>query len=190
MSRDYIEDSFFEKEDFTLTSLKKGEYESCVFTSCNFSECDLSEFNFINCEFKDCNLSLAKLNKTAFQDVKFSGCKLLGLQFDTCNEFSLSFSFDNCLLNHSIFYKRKIKKTSFLNSQLREVDFTEADLSSSVFDNCDLSGATFEYTNLEKSDFRTAYNFSIDPESNRIKKAKFSLNGLSGLLHKYDLEIE
>lgn len=190
MAGTYIQDRIFEREDFTLTSLEKGEYESCVFNGCNVSEYDLSGFNFINCEFNDCNLSLAKLHKTAFQDVKFSGCKMLGLQFDTCNEFSLSFSFDNCLLNHSIFYKRKIKKTSFRNSQLREVDFTEADLSSSVFDNCDLLGATFEFTNLEKADLRTTYNFSIDPEGNRIKKARFSLSGLPGLLHKYDLKID
>ncbi|WP_085537327.1 pentapeptide repeat-containing protein [Massilibacteroides vaginae] len=186
----YIHDEIFEREDFTLTALEKGEYESCAFNGCNFAEYNLSGFNFINCAFTDCNLSLAKLDKTAFQDVVFTGCKMLGLQFDMCNEFSLSFSFNNCLLNHSVFYKRKIKKTSFLNSQLREVDFTEADLSNSVFDNCDLLGATFEFTNLEKADLRTAYNFTLDPEGNRIKKAAFSLSGLPGLLNKYELNID
>jgi len=30
----------------------------------------------------------------------------------------------------------------------------------------------------------------IDPELNRIKKAKFSQSGLAGLLEKYDLEID
>jgi fluoroquinolone resistance protein len=43
---------------------------------------------------------------------------------------------------------------------------------------------------LEKADFRTAYNYSIDPEKNRIKKAKFSIFGVTGLLDKYDIEIE
>lgn len=190
MAGTYIQDEVFERTDFTQISLTKGEYDGCIFNGCNFSEYDLSEFNFINCEFNDCNLSLAKLNKTAFQEVRFSGCKLLGLQFDTCSDFSLSFSFDNCLLNHSVFYKKKIKHTSFRNSQLKETDFSECDLSNSIFDNCDLSGATFDFTNLEKADFRTAHNFSIDPENNRIKKAKFSLAGLPALLSKYDLSIE
>jgi len=30
----------------------------------------------------------------------------------------------------------------------------------------------------------------IDPEVNRIKKAKFSVSGVPGLLNKYDIEIE
>jgi hypothetical protein len=43
---------------------------------------------------------------------------------------------------------------------------------------------------LEKADFRSAFNFSIDPEMNRMKKAKFSRTGVFGLLHKYNIEIE
>ncbi|HUZ61183.1 MAG TPA: hypothetical protein VMU83_20575 [Hanamia sp.] len=35
-------------------------------------------------------------------------------------------------------------------------------------------------TNLEKADFRSAFNYSIDPELNEIKKAKFSSDELSG----------
>jgi len=62
-------------------------------------------------------------------------------------------------------------------------------LSSGVFDNCDLSMAVFENTNLEKADFTTSYNYDIDPEKNRMKKAKFSQNGLHGLLLKYDLVV-
>ena len=115
---------------------------------------------------------------------------MLGLRFDTCNEFGLSFSFDNCQLNHSTFYKTKIKKTVFKNSQLQETDFGETDLTNAVFDNCNLSQAIFENTILEKTDFRTSYNYSIDPEINRIKKAMFSIAGLSGLLNKYDIDIE
>ena len=71
-----------------------------------------------------------------------------------------------------------------------EVDFSETDLVGSVFKNCDLSGTIFENTHLEKADLRTAYNYHIDPESNKLKKAKFSLQGLPGLLDKYGLEIE
>jgi fluoroquinolone resistance protein len=59
-----------------------------------------------------------------------------------------------------------------------------------VFDNCDLSKASFDNTILEKADFRTAFNYSINPESNKIKKAKFSVSGIAGLLDKYDIHIE
>jgi hypothetical protein len=50
--------------------------------------------------------------------------------------------------------------------------------------------ARFERTVLEKVDFRTSYNFSIDPEVNRMKKARFSLAGIAGLLGKYDIVVE
>lgn len=49
--------------------------------------------------------------------------------------------------------------------------------------------AVFENTNLEKADFTTSYNYDIDPEKNRMKKAKFLQNGLHGLLLKYDLVV-
>jgi uncharacterized protein YjbI with pentapeptide repeats len=78
----------------------------------------------------------------------------------------------------------------FKKCSLQEVDFTEADLSALVFDQCDLAGAIFESTVLEKADFRTAYNYSMDPEKNRLKKARFSLSGVAGLLNKYEILLE
>ncbi|KAA6329125.1 Pentapeptide repeat protein MfpA [termite gut metagenome] len=115
---------------------------------------------------------------------------MLGFRFDNCNDFMLSVGFENCSLNFSSFYKTKIKKTIFKNSQLREVDFSECDLTGSVFENCDLMQTTFNSTIIERTDFRTSYNYSIDPEKNRIKKARFSLFGVLGLLDKYDIKID
>lgn len=122
--------------------------------------------------------------------MNFKDCKMLGLQIENCNEFGLSFQFDSCNLNHSSFFQKKLKNTVFKNSQLQEVDFTECDLSASIFDTCDLMSAKFENTNLEKTDFRKAFNYSINPDKNRIKKAKFSVMGISGLLDNYDIVIE
>ena len=129
----YIEDKTFESRNFHKEHFEKGEYEDCIFRQCEISNVDLSEIRFTDCEFIDCNLSLSVLKKTAFRDVKFNACKMLGLHFEDCNEFSLSFSFDNCQLNHSTFYKIKIRKTVFRNSQLHETDFTECDLTDAVF---------------------------------------------------------
>ncbi len=186
MQNNYIEDQSFTRID----RLSKGEYENCSFNNCNFAEMDLSEYIFTNCSFNNTNLSMAKLNKTAFRDVKFKDCKMLGLRIENCNEFGLSFSFNACQLNHSSFFKSKIKKTLFKNSDLLETDFTEADLTAAIFENCDLNKTIFDQTILEKADFRTSFNYSIDPESNLIKKAKFSISGILGLLDKYDIEVE
>jgi uncharacterized protein YjbI with pentapeptide repeats len=185
-----MEDIIFNKEDYKQTPLVKDDYESCTFKNCDFSGADLSCINFSNCEFIICNLSLAKLSKTSFREVKFKECKMLGLRFDHCNGFGLSFRFENCNLSHSSFFNTRIKASLFRDSQLHEIDFTQCDLTGSLFDNCDLARATFMHTIIEKADFRTAYNYSIDPEMNRIKKAMFSLQGIPGLLDKYNIEIE
>ena len=190
MSQAFIQDQNFDKLDFTQEPLVKGEYENCTFTNCNFEETNLNDIKFMNCDFQDCNWSLAQLYRTVLREVNFKDCKMLGLQFETCNDFGLSFSFENCQLNHSTFFQMNIKKTIFKNCQLREIDFSESNLTNVIFDNCDLAQAIFINTVLDKADFRTAYNYAIDPESNRLKKAKFSILGISGLLDKYDIIIE
>lgn len=133
---------------------------------------------------------MAKLGSTSFRDVRFKDCKLLGLRFDHCSDFLFSVSFENCMLNLASFYRMKIKGTKFKDCMMREADMTDADLTGIKFENCDLLKASFETSILEKADFRTAYNYSFDPELNKIKKAKFSREGLAGLLAKYDIEIE
>ena len=190
MSQVFTQDQNFDKLNFTLDPLGKGEYENCTFTNCNFEETNLTEFKFVACKFRDCNWSLAQLHGTVLREVKFMDCKMLGLQFETCNDFGLSFSFENCQLNHSTFFQMNIKKTVFKNCQVREIDFSESNLTNVIFDHCDLAQSIFVNTILDKADFRTAYNYSIDPENNRLKKAKFSILGISGLLDKYDIVID
>jgi uncharacterized protein YjbI with pentapeptide repeats len=70
-----------------------------------------------------------------------------------------------------------------------EVDFTQSDLSGADFQGSDLSGVVFSQTNLEKADFRQSQGFRIDPELNRLKGARFDLDGLPGLLDKYGIKI-
>ena len=189
MAIQYIEDQVFEKVDFTTTGLVKGEYDSCRFIGCDFSNIDLLGVDFASCVFEGSNLSMVKPIKTAFRDVRFLSCKILGVHFETCNSFLFSVSFDKCILDLSSFCKLKMKKTRITQSSLHEVDFTETDLSEGAFDGSDFSRAIFENTNLGKADFRSSFGFSIDPSRNRMKKAKFSMEGVVGLLDKYDIVI-
>ena len=114
----------------------------------------------------------------------------MGLHFDHCHPFLLSIDFDHCILNLSSFYQLNLRRTRFRDCSLQEVDFTESDLSGTALVNCDLSGSMFEGTNLEKTDLRSAFNYTLDPEINRVKKARFSLQGITGLLGKYGIEVE
>jgi len=183
---------YFEDETFEggAVALPKGEYDRCVFSNCDLSGKALSGFRFVDCAFRGCNLSLAKVSNTVWRDVAFSDCKMLGLRFDQCAAFGLAVSFERCQLNYSSFQKTKIRKTVFAHSLLQEVDFTDCDMSQAVFDHCDLDRAVFHRSGAEGTDFRTAFNFVIDPEANKIRKALFSIQGLPGLLGKYDIVIE
>lgn len=185
-----IQDKTFDKDHFREDPIPVGEYENCLFTQVDFTGKDFSHCRFIDCRFVDCSISLVKLVQTVFRDCVFTGCKMLGLPFENCHDFGLSFAFTGCRLDNASFYKRSLKKIVFTQCSLQEVDFTETDLTAAVFDNCDLAKALFEHTILEKADLRTAYNYSIDPGQNRIKKAKFSLAGIPGLLHQYDILID
>lgn len=190
MSKDFIEGQTFEGMDYTGKEPDKGAYEDCTFINCNFSNTDLSGLKFLECEFLNCDWSMAILTGATLRSAHFRGCKMLGLHFEDCNELLFSVSFEDCQLDLSSFYQRPLKGARFTNCSLQEVDFTEANLSHAIFVHCNLKGASFGRTNLEGADLRTAYHFSIDPEKNRLRKAKFSVSGLAGLLGKYDIEIE
>jgi uncharacterized protein YjbI with pentapeptide repeats len=93
-------------------------------------------------------------------------------------------------LQFAFFQDGKFVGTRFDKCDLSEANFTQANFSEAQFPDCRFFNAIFENTNLEKADFTTAEGFVINPANNRIKKAKFSLGGLPGLLADYDLEIE
>lgn len=187
---DYFSEQIFENQVFSATDLAKGEYDECQFVNCDFTAADITEQVFMNCVFKACNLSNVFLTRTAFRAVHFSDCKLLGLHFEYCNDFLFEVTFTRCNLNYASFYTRKLKYTYLKQCSLHEVDFSECDLTEAVFDECDLSGAIFDQTNLERCDFRNAQHFIIHPEKNRINQAKFSLQGLPGLLTQYPIHID
>ena len=190
MNLAYFEEVDYKLTDFSQKGLPKGEYDGCSFRQCNFADNDFSGIIFSDCEFTGSNLSMIKTSQTTFREVKFMDCKLLGVHFEHCSELLFSVGFESCQMNLSSFFKRNMKKTVFKNCSLREVDFVEANLSGAVFENCDLEHAIFDHTNLEKADLRSSFNYKIDPVSNKIIKAKFSQNGLQGLLDKFDIIIE
>ncbi len=172
------EDKKFENIDYSENKLANREFLSCEFTNCNFTKSDFSNNDFIDCNFKSCNFSITILQDAGLRNIKFLGCKLMGIDFSKWKSFLFSVGFQDCHLDYSSFFQMKMKKTNFIDCSIKEVDFAETDLSMAVFKNCDLLNTSFIRTNLEKADFRSALNYSFDPELNKIKKAKFSSEGL------------
>lgn len=183
------EDQVFDNVKVSELAGSDRTFESCKFINCDLSYADLSGQLFIDCLFEDCNLSLARVANTGFQDARFTGCKISGVNFSHCRDFALSFTFSSCLLDYSVFWQKKLRNIRFEDCSLVECDFTEADLTKASFEQCNLARTVFSRTNLTGADFRTASNFSIDPEDNRMSKSRFSADSLVGLLNKYGLII-
>ena len=190
MNKDYTSDHIYSGENFSEDPLGPGEYEACTFTNCVFSESDLSDYVFADCNFDHCDLSMSQLKGTAFREVTFRYCKLMGMHFDDCNDFSISMHFDSCILDFASFFRLKLRNTSFVKCKMESTDFAEADLSNADLSGSDLKDAIFDNTILTGADLRTASNFSIDPEINKITGARFSLLYLAGLLGKYRISVE
>lgn len=184
----YYNQSF--DKTFALKNSSNENFEDCEFLSCDFSKATFNSCNFNDCVFIGCNLSMAQLNESQLDHVRFIDCKLLGVDFSQCTDFLFSVDFKNCILNYVVFYQKNLSKTSFTGCSILQADFTACNLTEAVFDNSDLSASIFEKTDLRKADLSSAKNYIIDPERNLIKKAKFSMTGVLGLLHNYDIILE
>ncbi len=183
-------DKVFEKLVLFDAKISGREFDGCVFKNCELSNSVFSDCVFMDCEFIGCNLSMAKMPGTGLKTVTYKDCKLLGIRFDECDGFLFKVDFQSSVLDYSWFTNKKMPKTLFAGCSLKGVNFSGCDLTASDFANANLDGAIFDETVLKSADFTTAYNFRIDPEFNPMQKAKFSVNGIPGLLEKYDIKIE
>ena len=112
------------------------------------------------------------------------------VNFAMCDKLIFDIAFTHCVLDFAKFYTLKLKGTSFVYCSLIAVDFMSADLTEVVFDACDLYRSEFAKAIANKANFKTSYNYTIDPTKTKIKKAVFALDGLKGLLTKYEVVVE
>lgn len=182
--------SFFDKTITKAGKLTAGEYEQCCFKNCKLGGANLSDYIFTDCTFIDCDLSNAKTDGTAFTNAAFKNSKLVGVLFEECRETLFDVRFKGCDLSLASFRERKMKATEFKRCRLIETDFTGADLRESTFSDCDLDRAVFERSDLRKVDFRGSVRYRFSPEDNRIRGAKFSPSGLTGLLEEYGIVVD
>jgi fluoroquinolone resistance protein len=180
----------FEKLNLTGEGIQQKIFEECIFTNCDFSGCSFPKTRFVDCFFIDCNLSMVKFRNTGLQNISFRECKMLGADFSESEPFLFEVKFESCVLDFASFAERKMPNTLFIDSTLKNSVFLKTMLNDALFQNCDLSDAVFRDTVLSGADLTSSRNYDIDPELNNIRKARFSLYGLPGLLSKYNIHIE
>ncbi|MCC9070451.1 pentapeptide repeat-containing protein [Flavobacterium sp. F-65] len=184
---DYFLDKEYKDITYTIDGLNFKDFECCTFNNCNFSACTFLAVTFIDCIFNNCTFSEAKINYVAFRTVTFNDCEIKDVNFAMCDKLIFEVNFNNCILDFSKFYTLKIKGTSFTDCSLVAVDFMASDITNVVFDNCDLYRSEFDRAIANKTDFKTSYNYTLDPSRVKLKKAIFSLKEVKGLLFKHDI---
>lgn len=190
MASDYILDQEFQFDIFDDDNTKYKEFENCTFRHCDFTNCTFKTVSFVDCNFLDCNFKDAKINYVSLRGVWFTKCNFTNVNFAMTDQVIFEFHFKDCLLDYAKFYALKMRKMQFINCSMIAVDFMASDLTEVLFDNCNLRRAVFIDTIANKADFSTSYDYAFDPEKNKIKKAVFSVDGLKGLLEKYDIVIK
>lgn len=181
-------DEEFRNIDFAKSELASS-YVGCSFESCSFARADVSDILFEDCTFIDCDFSTTKVVGTSFQEVTFDRCKVQGVLFETAKPFLFSFRGLNSNFDHSSFYKVDMQNCTFDGSSLKQADFSESNCTGVPFKACLLHDTRFDRSALQRADFTTAAGFTIDPNINDLKGAKFSKDNLSGLLSIYPIKI-
>jgi uncharacterized protein YjbI with pentapeptide repeats len=102
----------------------------------------------------------------------------------------LSLAFQGCNLNHSVFMGLSLQKMGMVACVAHEIDFSNANLTKANLSETDFLGSRFSNTNLSQADLTHAVHYAIDPMTNRLKKAKFSLPEVLSLLAAFDIDIE
>lgn len=180
----------FDQNPEIVDQWSRHEFEQCTFKNLDLSKVILANASFTNCRFEQCNLGMAVLEGTKFDDVVFSNCILSALNFGHCSSFGFHVDFQECQLDYASFLSRNLKKTRFVDCSLKEARFMHCDLSGALFRNCNLELTLFAGNTLTQVDFSTSYNLTLDPDGNKLKKTKFSLHSLPGLLTKYDIVVD
>lgn len=183
------EETEFISEDFSNRSLHDRRFLGCLFKNCIFSKTGMQNALFSSCRFLNCSINLPKLEGCRFQSAHFKECKITGAEFFVAERRFFSPTFEKSLLYFCNFSGLNLKNSRFQKCQLKECHFTDSNLSGVSFDECNLSGTIFHSCDMKKADFTSAEAYIIDPRTNGIQGARFSLPEAVGLLRGLDIEL-
>ncbi len=190
-SNSQYSDRTFEGANLNANRLTSSQFYDCTFSHCSFVETVFLDCRFVGCKFQDCDLSLLQVPGSSFSGTLFEDSKLIGINWTHGNwgnnllqEPLVSI---RCVLNHSTFIGLPLKGTQIKDCIARDIDFRETDLNQADFEGTDLAESLFSQTNLTQADLSRARNYTISPEENTLKGARFSLPEAMSLLYSLDI---
>ena len=188
-----LEEDFSDQTFFSLNLksqvVEERLFENCIFVSCNFGGASFKRCRFIDCTFQGCDLSNWQIHGSRLREIAFKDSKMVGIIWGNASAIT-HLNLERCVLDFSNFAGLDLRKSLIRECMAREVDFSDANLCEVDCRGTDFAGTRFANTNLLKADFRQALNYSIRPDGNKLKQAKFSLPEATLLLYGLDIVLE
>ena len=185
----------YSSEVFKQITVESSLIAQAIFTDCRFVKCvfrqvDFSGSDFTDCVFEGCEMSSPMFVNTGFHGAVFQSSKLVGVDFTKSSVHLFRLGFLESLIDTCNFSSLKMKKTPFERCTIRDSRFVGTVLSESNFEGSDLYRTNFHECDLEKAIFTRAKNYAIDPRTNRLKGAIFSLPEAVSLLLTLGIELD
>jgi uncharacterized protein YjbI with pentapeptide repeats len=168
---------------------REREIERTDFHDCDFTGQDFFKAALESVTFTRCNLSMADFRSAKLQGVRFVECKLVGISFMEADPFALQIQVESCKVMGCLFGGMRLRKVVLRDCDFQDCSFVGADLSEADFSRSTFRASEFNTTNLQKADFRGASGYQINPLSNNVKRARFSLPEALSLLGYLGVEL-
>jgi fluoroquinolone resistance protein len=185
---------FFADVTFTGVALDAGdlsgkELQRCTFVRCKLPESRWARVKLEDCVFQGCDLTRMVPQGLALRGVLFKDSKLMGVDWTDVAPLP-AVSFDGCDLRYTSFVKLRLRATKFLRCVARESNFIETDLSDTDFGETDLSDSVIRGCTLAKANLSKATGVLFDPQHNKVKGARISLEAAIAIVSLSGMVVE
>lgn len=182
-------DQVFENLNLRSQTIVDCSFDACIFKQGSFSGATLKNCRFVDCVFEHCDMSNVQFTSSILRSVKFQTSKLVGINWTAASEV-MHLGWYDSILNYGNFSSLDLRKCVMFQCSALEADFIQTNFTEANLCGTDFALARFASTILIKADLRQARNYSIRPDSNKIKNAKFSLPEATLLLYGLDIVLE
>ena len=174
--------------------LENAEFEDCVFDHCRWVGTRVQNCRFNACTFDHCNFSGVVFSFTTMKDAwllnsAFRSMAWGGLQGKS-GVFQPFGKIKNCAFRYNDFSGMALNGFDWTGAELQQCTFDDTRLAGASFYGVRLGGTRFTRCDLQKADLRTAEEYAIDLETNKLKGARFSFPDVVRLLDGTGIVIE
>ena len=168
--------------------LENAEFEDCVFDHCRWLGTRVQNCRFNACTFDHCNFSGVVFSFTTMKDAwllnsAFRSMAWGGLQGKS-GVFQPFGKIKNCAFRYNDFSGMALNGFDWTGAELQQCTFDDTRLAGASFYGVRLGRTRFTRCDLQKADLRTAEEYAIDLETNKLKGARFSFPDVVRLLEK------